>query len=445
MFLGLRTCIPQVRPAPLRKHLCNFIGNLKNHPARQQLANGLLRAKLIDHLKTYSIQGREGGFKCFALFTGDWSNAKQMQPYEYREVVSDSVFTLVPPGMGPSSFRMYEALELGSIPIISDSDHFNLPYGEHPLPLIPDDKWDTLPALFFEMHYKQPERILELQRRVFRWWHVWKRTFLENLACLVERDVMDSPDARKDCLTPAQFAGTSISPSEAVALKGAAQAFLESSKPKPAAKTVRRAPSSSSSSAGVRRAVPIKSARAPSRPPTKTTTAAATTTTNSVRSLAPDSPAPPVHRTRPPPSSFRALAIAHTRTTLAGERSEAEVGAPVRAAKAHRRAPQARRGAKATATQQDARLDGANEQARYAMLVCVVPFCVCVCVFSFVLAARVRAAPPTVRPSVRPSVPPLSSSVRTARSKLQMSAHTSTHTMRNTDLSPPLSPVRALQ
>jgi len=57
------------------------------------------------------------------------------QPYEMRQIIANSMFAPVPLGRGPDSFRLYEALELGAIPIITDTDHFNIPLGNHPLPM----------------------------------------------------------------------------------------------------------------------------------------------------------------------------------------------------------------------------------------------------------------------------------------------------------------------
>jgi hypothetical protein len=45
----------------------------------------------------------------------------------YRELLGRSLFTLCPRGYGPTSFRLYEAIQAGSIPIYL-SDAFWLPY-----------------------------------------------------------------------------------------------------------------------------------------------------------------------------------------------------------------------------------------------------------------------------------------------------------------------------
>lgn len=47
---------------------------------------------------------------------------EEMQRREYLEAIGDSVFTLCPSGSGPNSIRIWEAIQLGSIPIILTLD-----------------------------------------------------------------------------------------------------------------------------------------------------------------------------------------------------------------------------------------------------------------------------------------------------------------------------------
>ena len=47
----------------------------------------------------------------------------------FRKIVSSSTFSLCPRGFGPTSFRLYESLQLNSIPIYV-SDEFVLPYSD---------------------------------------------------------------------------------------------------------------------------------------------------------------------------------------------------------------------------------------------------------------------------------------------------------------------------
>ena len=46
---------------------------------------------------------------------------------KFKKLLTQSIFSLCPRGFGPTSFRLYESLQLGSIPIYV-SDEFHLPY-----------------------------------------------------------------------------------------------------------------------------------------------------------------------------------------------------------------------------------------------------------------------------------------------------------------------------
>ena len=50
---------------------------------------------------------------------GKWATThKPLGPEQYRSVVVDSIFTLSPPGKNPECYRLWEAAEAGSIPVV---------------------------------------------------------------------------------------------------------------------------------------------------------------------------------------------------------------------------------------------------------------------------------------------------------------------------------------
>lgn len=51
------------------------------------------------------------------------------QQNEYKDIISRSYFSLSPRGYGPTSFRLYESIELGSVPVYI-SDKFLLPFSD---------------------------------------------------------------------------------------------------------------------------------------------------------------------------------------------------------------------------------------------------------------------------------------------------------------------------
>lgn len=179
----------QTIPSTQRKHWCGFIGALAHSPTRKSMANGLQSEGLIPSQDTYKMMNLDAeGPKCAVYFsTSDWNNKQQMEPQDYRQMMQQTVFSLVPLGRGPDSFRLYEALELGSIPIITDIDAFRIPLGDdHPLPTVTEDEWGTRLPKMLKAYWSDRAAVLELQMRVFKWWVQWKEDFRQGLADDVE-------------------------------------------------------------------------------------------------------------------------------------------------------------------------------------------------------------------------------------------------------------------
>lgn len=95
---------------PFRKTIyANFVGSL-THPIRKAVIDGLLDKRFI-------MNGRPQ-----YLVTTEKHNL-----YKYRTILASSTFTLCPRGFGPTSFRIQEALQYGSIPVYI-SDEFVIPH-----------------------------------------------------------------------------------------------------------------------------------------------------------------------------------------------------------------------------------------------------------------------------------------------------------------------------
>ena len=94
---------------------------------------------------------------------------------EYQEVLSDSAFAPAPMGnVTLETFRMYEALELGSIPLIETRRtyrYFEYVLGSHPLPSF--ERWGDATA-FVERYARDPAELDALQRACLDWWADFK-------------------------------------------------------------------------------------------------------------------------------------------------------------------------------------------------------------------------------------------------------------------------------
>ncbi len=84
-----------------KKYLASFMGNLKTHQIREKMAKALA--------------GNDD------IYIGSGSVR------EFEEITAQSHFSLCPRGYGKTSFRLYEAMELGAVPVYISDEHW-LPF-----------------------------------------------------------------------------------------------------------------------------------------------------------------------------------------------------------------------------------------------------------------------------------------------------------------------------
>lgn len=99
----------------------------------------------------------------------------------YSAIMEDSIFAPCPSGNNPETIRLYDALELGCIPISLSHEFLKSPdalamLGPVPFPIL--ESWNDLPSFLEKMKEKQssnPGEIFELQQRCIYWWLDFKR------------------------------------------------------------------------------------------------------------------------------------------------------------------------------------------------------------------------------------------------------------------------------
>ena len=105
----------------------------------------------------------------------------------YSAIMEDSIFAPCPSGNNPETIRLYDALELGCIPI-SLSHEFLLSkdalasIGPVPFPIL--GSWAELPQFLRQMKAKvssDPNEILALQKRCIDWWGALKITIQKRI------------------------------------------------------------------------------------------------------------------------------------------------------------------------------------------------------------------------------------------------------------------------
>ena len=133
-----------------KKDLDWFFSGQVNHDSRMNVARVL--------------RGLEGGK---LVETGGFSQG--LEHKEYYDLMSRAKVVPSPGGAhSPDSFRLYEALEAGAIPIADTPDFWKMLFGGYPFPA-PQD-WTTLKELIGNLKDRPEER-----GRVFAWWLRKKR------------------------------------------------------------------------------------------------------------------------------------------------------------------------------------------------------------------------------------------------------------------------------
>ncbi len=166
-----------IMPASQRKYAFNAIYSLSTNEGRAVLEE--------------VIQKEGGSLSSFVQISPEWvqnpnSAANPLaDTTTYMQVLLDSIFTFAPAGHNFECFRMYEAVEAGSIPVISiDKD-----YREHRCkdslshwmdsPIIIVESWDeVIPTL--QRMLEHPEELDKRQADLRAWYEKYMRSAVEN-------------------------------------------------------------------------------------------------------------------------------------------------------------------------------------------------------------------------------------------------------------------------
>ncbi len=196
--LGLQHHEPYVdlapRPASERQYVWSFLGQV-NKSSRPEMAMELLTVEPhllfgTDDLSSLSMWNRSG------------SRPRRYTPERCAEILLDSVFAPSPMGnVNVECWRMYEALESGTIPIVERRlglDYFRGMFGPHPLPTV--SSWSEARALMRQT-LKDPGALDALQSTCLAWWAEFKAS--------LPGKVSDFLDNRMD-------AGTVLTPGDIV-------------------------------------------------------------------------------------------------------------------------------------------------------------------------------------------------------------------------------------
>lgn len=159
-----------IRRASERKYLWSFVGEV-NKSSRPDMARALASAE--PHF-LYATDQPKG----FAIRKSPDGKLRSLGPSEFSGLLFDSAFSPCPMGnVNLECFRLYEALECGSIPIVEKRlslDYFKNLLGDHPLPTV--RSWPEARRVIGRLA-NDPAQIDALQDQCVAWWEGYKREY----------------------------------------------------------------------------------------------------------------------------------------------------------------------------------------------------------------------------------------------------------------------------
>ena len=160
-----------------KTYVWSFLGQVKGKPTRENM---------LAELK--QVRGEH-----FIHITEKWNDANQINVQEYKQILSDSIFVPCPSGWGgdrglKDCFRLYEALEAGSIPIVEKDDfaYFDKFFPGHPFLQIPSD-WLGI-SNDLESLLEEPKKLQEYNDELIKWWSHYKT----NLKSKITSNLLDT-------------------------------------------------------------------------------------------------------------------------------------------------------------------------------------------------------------------------------------------------------------
>lgn len=186
--------IDEIDISSQRRYLCNFVGTYYPGGSRELLKE----MTETDHF--FTRHGEEFKF----VWRDSWTDEEPIESSErYQDVVCESDLTLSPVGMNSECYRTYEAIELGSIPIIenrltspncnnsSPVDGVRAPYKllkRYNAPVYYVSELEEIHQVIDDFRKLSPEERVQMRTRLMNWNQEFKTTlkslFIEKVKLL---------------------------------------------------------------------------------------------------------------------------------------------------------------------------------------------------------------------------------------------------------------------
>ena len=120
------------------------------------------------------LKGVPGEHKC--VFMKEWNSPESLSREETLGILLNSWFVPCPGGQNAETFRIYEALEAGAIPVFVKDETIEPLIGQlaRRLPLLVAENWGQAAAIIHTLKNGQPEQYDMIRGQVLNAWVAWK-------------------------------------------------------------------------------------------------------------------------------------------------------------------------------------------------------------------------------------------------------------------------------
>ena len=147
------------------------MGQVRKRPTRQSM---------LSYLKKL-----DGDF--FENSNDSWQSSDKIGTKEYRKILEQSVFAPCPRGNeSVDSFRLYESIEAGAIPIPERGDYYwdNLFQNNHPFEMQANKDWSNIPK-WIEYFMSNEDALNKYRQNIQFWWKNYKQKLNKNILQII--------------------------------------------------------------------------------------------------------------------------------------------------------------------------------------------------------------------------------------------------------------------
>lgn len=132
----------------------SFVGSRDTHPIRMDMCKHL--------------SGKDG----YEISAGNWSSSVPMENFNnFIDITCSSKFSFAPRGYGKSSFRLYEIMQLGSVPVYVSNEHYlpwmdELDWNDFCVP-VNEDEIEEIDSILKSISDVEYNKLLENGKKVY--------------------------------------------------------------------------------------------------------------------------------------------------------------------------------------------------------------------------------------------------------------------------------------